>query len=347
MRALFYTRIGGDPELVEVPTPEPGPGEVRVKITAAGACHSDSHLMDLTAGQFTAQGLRLPLSLGHEGTGVVDKLGRGVAGVELGTPVAIYGPQGCGRCYACSQGKENYCARAQALGIASPGLGAPGTMAEYVVLRDARHLVELGELDPVDNVALTDAGLTPYHAIKASLPKLVPGTTALVIGVGGLGHLAVQILRALTPSTVIAIDTAPEKLSLARAAGAHHAFASDEEAAGKIRRIARDRGVTAVFDFVVVPPTVELGSAVLGLESDLVLVGAGATRTPVGMLAKPYDSTIRAPYWGSRAELIEVLDLARAGLVRVETEVFSLDEAPAAYKRLREGTLLGRAVVVP
>lgn len=344
MRALQYRKVGTEPEIVEVATPEPGPGEVRLRITAAGACHSDSYLMGLTEEQFF---LPLPLTLGHEGAGIVDALGAGVNGVAVGDSVAVYGSWGCGRCYPCAQGKENYCERAAELGIAPPGLGAPGSMAEYMIVPDARHLVPLGDLDPVRNVALTDAGLTPYHAIKGSLPKLVAGSTAVVIGVGGLGHVAVQLLRALTPSTVIAMDVAKDKLDLATDVGAHHVMASDGEAAGRVRELTRGRGATAVFDFVANQATLDAGHAMVAVEGDQVLVGVGAGTLPSGMLATPYDSSVRAPYWGSRSELMEVLDLARSGLVTVETEVFSLDEAPEAYRRLHDGTLRGRAIVVP
>lgn len=348
MKALQYRTIGAEPEVTDVPVPEPGPGQVRLKVTAAGACHSDSFVMSLPEELYTgAFGYPLPMTLGHEGAGVVDTLGAGVTGLEPGTPVAVYGPQGCGRCHLCSQGKENYCQEAPGLGIFPPGLGAPGAMAEYLIVPDARHLVPLGDLDPVANVALTDAGLTPYHAIKGSLGKLGPGSTAVVIGAGGLGHVAIQILKALTPARVIALDVSEAKLQLARAVGADEVALSDAEAAVNVRTLTGPRGATAVFDFVVNQATADTGAAVLGVESDLVLVGVGTAKADVGVLSKPYDATIRAPYWGSRAELIEVLDLARAGLVRVETERFTLDQAPEAYRRLHDGTLRGRAVITP
>jgi propanol-preferring alcohol dehydrogenase len=130
MKALQYRSIGQAPQVVEIDTPEPGPGQVRLKVTAAGACHSDTFVMSLTAEQYS---YGLPLTLGHEGVGVVDQLGAGVRGVEVGDAVAVYGPWGCGLCYPCSQGKENYCENAAALGIAPPGLGAPGTMAEFLL----------------------------------------------------------------------------------------------------------------------------------------------------------------------------------------------------------------------
>lgn len=343
MKALQYRSIGAKPEIVDVPVPEPGPGQVRVKVTAAGACHSDTFIMSLPETRYP-----LPMTLGHEGAGVIDALGAGVTGLEPGTPVAVYGPQGCGRCYLCAQGKENYCPDAAGLGIFPPGLGAPGAMAEYLVVPDARHLVPLGDLDPAANVALTDAGLTPYHAIKGSLGKLGAGTSAVVIGTGGLGHVAVQFLKALTPARVIAVDVSDAKLQLAKDVGAHDAVLSGPDAVGGIRKLTGKRGAAAVFDFVSNQATVDLGAAVVGMEGDIVLVGAGAAKADVGLVAAmPHEATIRAPYWGSRSELIEVLDLARAGLIRVETERFTLDQAPEAYRRLHDGTLRGRAVVIP
>ena len=133
MKALQYVEIGEPPQIREVPTPEPGPGQVRLKVTAAGACHSDSFVMSLDEEQYTAS-YPLPMTLGHEGAGIVDKLGEGVTEVTVGDSVAVYGPWGCGRCYQCAQGKENYCERAAELGITPPGLGHDGSMAEYMIV---------------------------------------------------------------------------------------------------------------------------------------------------------------------------------------------------------------------
>lgn len=344
MRALQYRTIGADPEVVEIETPEPGPGQVRLKVTAAGVCHSDEFIMSLPEDQYI---YGLPLTLGHEGAGIVDKLGDGAVGVEVGDSVAVYGPWGCGTCYTCSQGKENYCPHAAELGIAPPGLGAPGAMAEYMIVDNPRHLVPLGDLDPVAHVSLTDAGLTPYHAIKLALPKLVPGSVAVVIGAGGLGHVGIQILRAMTSATVVALDVNEDKLQLAKDVGAHHAFLSDDAAVAAVKDLTGGRGAHAVFDFVGIQPTMTLGQAMIRVEGEQVLVGVGSGSLPVGMLDKPYEATVRSPYWGYRSELFEVLELARSGAIHVETEVFSLDDAPRAYKKLHAGELRGRAVIVP
>ncbi|MFI8534945.1 NAD(P)-dependent alcohol dehydrogenase [Streptomyces aquilus] len=344
MKALQYRTIGAPPEVVTVPDPEPGPGQVLLKVTAAGVCHSDIAVMSWPAEGFPYE---LPLTLGHEGVGTVAALGAGVSGVREGDSVAVYGPWGCGTCAKCAEGKENYCLRADELGIRPPGLGAPGAMAEYLLVDDPRHLVPLDGLDPVAAVPLTDAGLTPYHAIKRSLPKLVPGSTAVVIGAGGLGHVAIQLLRALTPARVIALDVGDDKLRLAREVGAHEAVLSDAGAAGEVRRLTGGLGAEAVFDFVGAEPTVRTAGAVAAVEADVTIVGIGGGTLPVGFGHLPFEVSVTAPYWGSRGELIEVLGLARAGAVSVHTETFSLDEAPLAYERLHAGKINGRAVILP
>ncbi len=344
MKALQYREIGRPPEVVEIPTPEPGPGQVLLKVTAAGVCHSDAFIMSLPAEAYV---YGLPLTLGHEGAGVVAAVGAGVTGVTEGEAYAVYGPWGCGRCRACASGAENYCENAAAQGIVPPGLGAPGSMADYLLVASPRHLVPLDGLDPVTSVPLTDAGLTPYHAIKPSLPKLTPGETAVVIGVGGLGHMAVQMLRVLTPATVIALDVDDTKLALAREVGAHHALRSDADAVAAVRELTGGRGAGVVFDLVGAQATADLAAKMAHFASDIVMVGVGPGAVPVGIFTLPFETTVRAPYWGTRPELFEVLDLARAGLIHVETETFALADGPTAYERLHAGTLRGRAVIVP
>ena len=344
MKALQYTTIGAPPEIREIDIPKPGPGQLLLKVTASGVCHSDEFIMGLPEDQYT---YGLPLTLGHEGTGIVHELGEGVAHIAVGDAVAVYGPWGCGRCHNCSEGKENYCTNAAAEGIFPPGLGNPGSMAEYMLIDDVRHVVPLGDLDPVKNVSLTDAGLTPYHAIKRSLPKLGAGTTAVVIGTGGLGHVGIQILRALSGATIIALDVSEEKLALAREVGAHHAILSDKDAAATIRELTNGVGANAVFDFVGAQPTVETAVAVVAIEGDVTIVGIGGGTVPVTFGGIAYDASVRVPYWGSRSELVEVLDMARRGQIHVETEVFELDNGAEAYTRLHAGTIRGRAVIVP
>ncbi|SKC39378.1 NAD(P)-dependent alcohol dehydrogenase [Plantibacter cousiniae (nom. nud.)] len=348
MKALRYTKIGSAPEVVEIEKPTPGPGEILLKVTAAGVCHSDDYVMSLPEEDYLAQQYPLPLTLGHEGAGVIESFGEGVeTGLQIGDAVAVYGPWGCGHCLNCSQGKENYCTNAAAEGIRPPGLGSQGSMAEYMIVDDVRHLVPIGDLDPVKNVSLTDAGLTPYHAIKRSLPKLGAGTFAVVIGSGGLGHVGIQMLKALSGATVIVLDVSDEKLELAKHVGADVTLISDESAAGKIRELTGGVGVDAVFDFVGANPTIATATAVAAMEADVTIVGIGGGSATIGFGSIAYDAAVRVPYWGSRSELIEVFELAKAGKVDVEVQPYSLDDAPKAYEDLHAGTIRGRAVIVP
>ncbi|NLU70614.1 NAD(P)-dependent alcohol dehydrogenase [Streptomyces sp. HNM0574] len=344
MKALQYPSVGAAPVVVTVRDPEPGPGQVLLKVTAAGACHSDIAVMEMTADQLS---FPLPLTLGHEGVGTVAALGPGASGVSVGDSVAVYGPWGCGVCRMCAQGKENYCLRADAERIFPPGLGEPGSMAEYLLVDDARHLVPIGDLDPVTTVPLTDAGLTPYHAVKLSLAKLVPGSTAVVIGAGGLGHVGIQLLRAMTASRVIALDVTEGKLELARTVGAHEALLSDDKAPARIRELTGGVGASVVLDFVGAPPTVALAGKSVGVEGDVTVVGLGGGALPVGFGTLPHETTVRSPYWGTRSEFAELIELARQDVLDIHVETFSLDEAPRAYELLTSGNINGRAVIVP
>lgn len=344
MRALQYRSIGEPPEIVEIDRPEPGPGQVLLKVAAAGICHSDMFIMGLPKDQYV---YGLPLTLGHEGVGVVAELGPGTTGVAVGDVVAVYGPWGCGHCDACVRGAENYCTRVAALGIMPPGLGAPGAMAEYMVVDDARHLVPIAGLDPVEAVALTDAGLTPYHAITAELDHLQPGSTAVVIGAGGLGHLAIQILRALCACEIIALDVHQEKLDMAVKLGAHYALHSDAGAAATIHELTGDVGADVVLDFVGSAATLETARECVRIDGSIVIVGIGGGLLPTGFFSTPFGVRVRNTYWGTRTELVEVLALARTGQVTVAVERFSLGEAPTAYQRLADDDIRGRAVIVP
>ncbi len=347
MKAVQYRTFGGSPEVVEIDRPVPGPGQVLLKVTAAGLCHSDVFVMSIPEEQYFLG--TLPLTLGHEGVGTVVELGAGVSSVAIGQNVAVYGPWGCGVCHQCAQGHENYCERAAALAILAPGLGAPGAMAEYMIVDNARHLVDIGDLDPAIAAPLTDAALTPYHAIKASLPKLGAGTTAVVLGAGGLGHLGIQILRELSGARIIALDVDESKLQLARESGAHETLlSSDPEVVAKVRELTKGRMAEGVFDFAGFQESLDVARQVVGVGGDFKIVGLGmgGATIPVGFFATPYEAHVATTYWGYREELFEVIEMAQAGRLDVHVERFSIDQAPEAYERLHHGTLDGRAVIV-
>lgn len=345
MRALRLTSWKSPPELVDAPEPEPGPGQVLVRVEAAGACHSDLHLMqDFEPGDLPFEP---PFTLGHENAGRVEATGAGVEGIDVGTPVAVYGPWGCGRCHRCRRGMENYCERQQQIGAMGGGLGRDGGMAELMVVPDARLLGPIDDLDPLQAAPLTDAGLTPYHAIARSLPKLGPGSTTVVIGIGGLGHMAVQILRAVCDTRIVAVDTRDEALELARSIGADHTVMAGDQAADQIHEHTKGRGADVVLDFVGVDPTLQLAARVVRTLSHLTVVGLGGGTFEFGFFALPYEVSLATTYWGSITELMEVLELARRGHIQARVHRFDLEHATDAYRDLEQGRVEGRAVVVP
>ena len=345
MDALQLTGWKQRPEIREVAQPDPGPGEVLVKVGGAGACHSDLHLMN----EFEPGMLPFdpPFTLGHENAGWVEALGPGVTGIDVGQPVAVYGPWGCGRCSRCIVGMENYCERQAEIGRFGPGLGDDGGMAPHLLVRDVRYLVSLDGLDPAHAAPLTDAGLTPYHAIRRSLDRLRPGSIALVVGVGGLGHMAVQILRAITATTIIAVDARPAALELATSSGAHHTVLAGDGAAAEVRDLTKGRGVDVALDFVGDDSTIALAVACSRTSSDVTIVGIGGGTFGFSFFTIPYEATLATTYWGSIPELAEVVALAEAGHIRAEVELFDLGSALDAYDKMAAGELQGRAVIVP
>lgn len=349
MKAYRLLEWKSAPQLVDVPQPEPGPGEVVVKIGGAGACHSDIHLMD----EFEAGAVpwNPPFTLGHENAGWVHAIGEGVTTVEVGQPVAVYGPWGCGVCERCRIGMETYCENLQAAPVpgGGGGLGLDGGMAEYMLVPAARHVLPLPDgLEPAQAAPLTDAALTPYHAVRRSLPKLMPESTAVAIGVGGLGHMGVQILRAMTSAKIIAVDVKPEALKLAEEHGADLTFVSSDNTADEIRAVTPNgRGADVVLDFVGADSTLALGAAVGRQMGDLTIVGIGGGTLPVSFFSVPYEVSVQTTYWGSRPELAEVLSMGARGLIRSEISTYSLDNAAQAYQDLKDGKIQGRAVVVP
>lgn len=344
MKALRLTRWGKPAELSDINIPEPGPGQVLIKIGGAGACHSDLHLQDWPEGQLP---WKLPFTLGHENAGWVHALGAGVTSLRVGDPVLVYGPWGCGRCRACRLGRENYCERAAELVASGGGLGLDGGMAEYMLVPSARLLIPLGTLDVAAAAPLADAALTPYHAIAKSRDKLVPGATAVVIGTGGLGQMGVQLLKATTAARVIAVDSNDGKLEQARRFGADVCVRADAGAADAIRKATGGTGAELVLDMVGAESTLALGAKTLRSEGRLVIIGLALGTLPVSFFALPYGAEVATSYWGTATELVELVALAQQGRIRMDVEKFSLADAPRAYEQLRAGKIVGRAVVVP
>ena len=229
------------------------------------------------------------------------------------------------------------------------GLGLDGGMAEFMLVPSVRLLVPLADLSPAKAAPLSDAALTPYHAIKRALPHLNADSAVVVVGVGGLGHMAIQLLRVLAPVRIIAADIDDKKLEQAKALGAddivNNRDASD--AAKRIRQITGARGAGLVLDCIGVQATVNLGATLLGRNSAWTIVGLGGGRHDFHHGSTPYGTSMSIPYWGSRVELMEVIAMARTGRIHVETTEFPLMEAVDVYAKLKAGQIAGRAVLVP
>ena len=343
MRAVRFVGVGRPAQIDDVRKPSPGPGQVLIRIGGAGVCHSDLHVMEEELG-FTP-----PFTLGHENAGWVSALGEGVTGFKEGDAVAVYGPWGCGRCHACQLSMENYCENWAQMNGFGGGLGLDGGMAEYMLVPSARLLVPLGGLSPAKAAPLSDAALTPYHAIKRALPHLNADSAVVVIGVGGLGHMAIQLLRVLAPVRIVAADVDDKKLQHAKALGADNVVNNRNapEAAERIQQICGPRGAGLVLDCIGVQPTVDLGAKLLGRNSVWTIVGLGGGRHEFRHGSTPYGTALSIPYWGSRVELMEVIAMARDGRIHAETTEFPLTEAVEVYARLKAGQITGRAVLIP
>jgi alcohol dehydrogenase, propanol-preferring len=343
MKAFQFVEFQRPAELREVKVPEPGPGQALIKIGGAGACHSDLHILEAPAG--TPSLSPPPFTLGHENAGWVEKLGSGATGFAVGDPVLIYGAWGCGSCANCRVGMENYC---ENRGQGRPGgLGMDGGIANYMVVPSTRFLLPLGTLDPREAAPLTDAALTSYHAVKRSIQLLGPGSTAVVIGAGGLGQMAIQVLKALSAATVVAVDMSPAKLETAKEMGADEALVSGDDAVKRVKEITRGQGANVVLDMVGVQPTLEMAAQISRVLGHVTIVGIGGGALPVNFLSPAKECSVASPYWGSIPELMEVVSLAQAGKIKMLVEQFPLARASEAYHLLHDGKIEGRAVIVP
>ena len=363
MRAVRLMAWQSRPELVEVPVLRPRPGEVLLAVEAVGLCHSDLHLMDSPPGVLP---FRPPFTLGHEVVGRVVLTGDGVAPDWVGRMVAVHGVWSCGICRNCRRGRENYCFRLS--GPVGCGLGRDGGLAEFMIVDDIRRLVSIDGVDPVLAAPLTDAGLTVYHALSGHRDVLGgagtggagtgsggtgsggvgSGGVVVVIGIGGLGHIAVQILRATTSSAVVAVDVREPARHLATRLGASAVARTPQEAAAAVERLSGGDGADVVLDLVGSTETLRAGAELLAVGGAITVVGSAGGILSLGKnTGIPRGWAVRAPFWGPRDDLRAVLDLARTGAITTTAEVVGLDDAVEAYERLRRGDIDGRVVVVP
>jgi NAD+-dependent secondary alcohol dehydrogenase Adh1 len=342
MRAVRLHRYHEDPSIDEIPEPEPtGPLDVVVKVGGGGVCRTDLHIIE---GQWDAvQHPQLPYVLGHENAGWIHAVGEGVSNVAVGDTVILHPQPSCGLCLACRSGRDMQCGNAF-----FPGLdGHDGGMAEYM-RTTARACVKLDPgTDPADVAALADAGITAYHAVRKALPLLHPGTTAVVQGAGGLGHIGIQCLAALSATRIIVVDRNPDALALAEKIGAAHTVVADGNQVEAVKDLTGGAGADVVFDYVAEQGAEMDGWDMTGPAGSYFVIGyGGELRIPTLDIIST-ERNIVGNIVGTYTDLAELMVLAQAGKVTLHTQKYPLDEAVNALHDLDAGRVRGRAILVP
>ena len=324
--------------LEDVPVPDPQADEVLVRVAGAGVCHSDLYVIDGELSEYVS----LPVTMGHEIAGWIEKPGPRAGDLTPGDAVAVMVGWGCGDCEWCTTGHEQVCSRGN-----EAGSTMDGGFAEYVLVPKPRHLVPLGDLDPVEFAPLGDAGISSYAAVRRVRPYLMGGASMVVIGVGGLGQMAVQIARELTGARIIAVDPRAEQLESARALGAAETLEPGEDTVARIKELTSGEGSQAVLDFVGTDESLLLATQVVRQRGIVAMLGLAGGSVPFGFYTQAPEAVLTTIYAGTRSDLDGVVALARAGRIQSRVTRYALDDVNTALDDLRAGRVQGRAVMVP
>jgi NAD+-dependent secondary alcohol dehydrogenase Adh1 len=341
MKAVRLHAFNQSPQIDEVPEPKiTHPLDVIVKIGGAGVCRTDLHII---LGQWdAAMGTPLPYTLGHENAGWVSEIGSAVTNVAVGDTVILHPTPTCGLCHACRAGDDMHC-----INSTFPGLSTDGGMAEYL-LTSARACIKLDpSTQPKDVAALADAGITAYHAVRKALPLLYPGTTCVVIGAGGLGHIGVQSLAALSATRIVVVDRNPDALKLAEQLGAHETIVADGSQVDAVKDLTGGNGAEVVLDFVAEEGAEMDGWNMTAPAGSYFVIGYGGTLHIPTLDIISTERNIIGNIVGTYNELAELMALAQAGKVTLHTKTYPLDAAVEALNDLDAGRVRGRAILVP
>ena len=320
-----------------------GPLDVIVMIGASGLCRTDLHLKD---GDFKeiheAEGVELPYTLGHESAGWVHEVVAAVTNVEVGDAVVVHPQITCGLCRPCRSGDDMHCVE----GI-FPGLFVDGGHADLLKTH-ARAVIKLPEgVEPKDIAAHADAGLTAYHAVKKAAKILYPGTRVVVIGAGGLGHIAVQCLKALTAAEVVVVDRLEPALELAREIGADHTVLADGNEVNSVTELTDGMGAEAVIDIVAEQGVEKVAPQMVKDAGTYYVVGyGGALDIPTQEIILR-EISIVGNLVGTYNDLAELMTLAGQGKVTLHTSEYPLDAINDAMVDLENGDLRGRGILIP
>jgi NAD+-dependent secondary alcohol dehydrogenase Adh1 len=341
MRAVQVVGYHQDLEMHDVDKPEPtGPFDVIVRIGGAGVCRTDLHILE---GQWAEKSdVQLPYTIGHENAGWVDAVGAAVTNVAEGDKVIVHPLITCGLCRACRSGDDVHCESSQ-----FPGINTDGGYAEYLKT-SARSVVRLNEsLEPADVAALADAGLTAYHAAAKAARRLTPRDRCVVIGAGGLGHIGIQVLRALSPAELIVVDRNPDAVKLAQEIGADHGVVAEGDQVDKVLELTDGNGAEVVVDFVGEGGSTAEGIRMLREAGDYHVVGYGENVDVPTIDIISTEINIVGNLVGSYNDLCDLMALAARDAVRLHTVKYALDDFQKAIADLDAGMVRGRAILVP
>jgi NAD+-dependent secondary alcohol dehydrogenase Adh1 len=341
MKAVRLHSYHQQPVIEDVPEPTAkGPFDVVVKIGGAGVCRTDLHLIE---GQWAEKsGMELPYTLGHENAGWVQEIGSAVTNVAAGDTVILHPTPTCGLCHACRAGNDMHCTNGS-----FPGLDRDGGMAEYL-LTSARACIKLDpNTHPADVAALADAGITAYHAVRKAVPLLPPGTVCVVNGAGGLGHIGIQSLRALTATTVVVVDRNADALELASQLGADHTVLADGKHVDAVLDLTDGNGAEVVFDFVAEQGAQQDAFAMTRRNGSHFVIGYGGNIDIPTIDIISTERNVVGNLVGTYNDLVELMVLAQAGKVTLHTKKYPLDAALDALADLDAGRVRGRAILTP
>ncbi|WP_328615680.1 NAD(P)-dependent alcohol dehydrogenase [Amycolatopsis sp. NBC_00355] len=327
--------------LTDVPEPEAtGPYDVVVRIGGAGVCRTDLHILE---GQWQEKsGVTLPYTIGHENAGWVHAVGSAVTNVAEGDKVIVHPLITCGLCRACRFGDDVHCAQSL-----FPGIDTAGGYAEYLKT-SARSVVKIDDaLEPADVAALADAGLTAYHAAAKAARRLRPGDKCVVIGAGGLGHIGIQVLKAISAAELIVVDRNPDAVKLAVSIGADHGVVASGAQVSEVLDLTGGHGAETVIDFVGEGGATAEGIAMLRRAGDYHVVGYGENIDVPTIDVISTEINLIGNLVGSYNDLCELMVLAAQGRVKLHTARYALDDFQSALDDLDAGRIRGRAILVP
>ncbi|MEH6795393.1 MAG: NAD(P)-dependent alcohol dehydrogenase [Rhodococcus sp. (in: high G+C Gram-positive bacteria)] len=341
MRAVQVVGYHKNLEMTEVPIPEVrGPLDVIVKIGGAGVCRTDLHILE---GQWAEKsGVTLPYTIGHENAGWVHAVGSAVTNVREGDKVILHPLVTCGLCRACRSGDDVHCETSD-----FPGIDTNGGYADYL-RTNARTVVKIDDsLEPSAVAALADAGLTAYHAAAKAARRLTPRDKCVVIGAGGLGHIGIQVLEALSPAELIVIDRNADAVKLALTLGADHAVVADGSQVDQVMELTGGLGAEVVLDFVGENGSTAEGLAMTRRAGDYQVIGYGENVDVPTIDLVSAEKNIVGNLVGSYNDLCDLMSLAARGAVNLHTQTYALDDFQSAIDDLDNGRVRGRAILVP